>query len=51
MVPFASFLFAFVKPQLFFCKRMHRGKPEVKPAANAVAIVAFEVYLAPAAVP
>jgi hypothetical protein len=40
----------FVRPQLFFCKRVHWSKSKVKPAANAVAIVAFEINLASAAV-
>jgi hypothetical protein len=30
---------------------MHRCKSEVEPATNAVAVAAFEVYLAPTAVP
>jgi hypothetical protein len=43
-------LVSFVKPQLFFCKRVYWSKSEVEPAANAVAIVALEVYFASAAV-
>jgi hypothetical protein len=43
-------LVAFVRPQLFFCKRVHWSKSKVEPAANTVDIVAFEIYLASAAV-
>jgi hypothetical protein len=43
-------LVAFVRPQLFFCKRVYWSKSKVEPAANAVAIVAFEIYLASATV-
>ena len=43
-------LVPFVRPQLFFCKRVDWSKSKVEPAANTVAIVAFEIYLASAAV-
>ena len=43
-------LVPFVRPQLFFCKRVDGSKSKVEPAANTVAIVAFEIYLASAAV-
>jgi hypothetical protein len=43
-------LVAFVRPQLFFCKRVHWSKSKMEPAANTVAVIAFEIYLASAAV-
>jgi hypothetical protein len=43
-------LLAFVRPKLFFSKRVYWSKSKVEPAANAVTIVAFEIYLASAAV-
>ena len=50
LIIFFRLLIAFVKPQLFFCKRVHGSKSEVETTANAVAIVALEVYFASTAV-
>jgi hypothetical protein len=45
-----EFLVAFVRPQLFFCKRVHWSKSKMEPTANTVAVIAFEIYLASTAV-